>query len=96
MNHIKKTFTRGNNISEALRTLEDPNSNKWEPTLIMSAETNNDLKTRENCQYKLDHKAEYDGYLKRKREYEQNSYKQGVLLTNMLMSRCSFAHQIHS
>ena len=75
LNHIKKTYTRGNDISEALRTLEDPDSDKWKPTLIMSTETDVDLKVRENRQYELEHKAEYDEYMKRKREYEQNSYK---------------------
>ena len=75
LNHIKKTYTRGNDISEALRTLEDPDSDQWKPTLIMSTETDADLKARENRQYELEHKAEYDEYMKRKREYEQNSYK---------------------
>ena len=27
LNHIKKTYTRGNDISEALRTLKDPDMN---------------------------------------------------------------------
>ena len=75
MNHIKKTYTRGNDISEALRTLKDLETDKWKPILVMSTDTDVDVAKRENRQFELEHKAEYDEYMKRKREYEQNNYK---------------------
>ena len=33
INHIKKTFKKGNDISESLRLLEEPDVTKWRPTL---------------------------------------------------------------
>ena len=44
LNHIKKTYTRGNDISETLRTLEEPNTDDWKPTLIISKSTDTDEK----------------------------------------------------
>ena len=40
----------------------------------MSTETDADMAKRENRKFELEHKAEYDEYMRRKREYEQNSY----------------------
>jgi hypothetical protein len=48
INHIKKTFERGNNVAEALRTLSQAQTSAWEPTLLISYETDDDRKEREN------------------------------------------------
>lgn len=39
VNHIKKTFTEGNDISEALRLLEEPDIDSWEPVQQESVST---------------------------------------------------------
>jgi hypothetical protein len=44
VNHIKKTFDRGNDIAEALRTLVKANTSLWKPTLLMSTETDAPVK----------------------------------------------------
>eukprot|EP00957_Ditylum_brightwellii_P132194 10079828-Ditylum_brightwellii.AAC.1 len=33
INHIKKTFTRGNDVAEALRTFVKPDPETWKPML---------------------------------------------------------------
>ena len=65
LNHIKKTFDRGNDIAEALRTLEKPDTDVWRPTLKTSTETDEDLKETEEKQYLMEYKAELDQAMKR-------------------------------
>ena len=48
--HIKKTFDRGNDIAESLRTLVKQDADAWLPTLRISTSTNDETKTRENKQ----------------------------------------------
>ena len=36
VNHIKKTFDRGNDIAEAIRTLNKIDTSLWKPTLLLS------------------------------------------------------------
>jgi hypothetical protein len=75
INYIKRTYTRGNDIAEALINLEEPVMKDWKPTLKTSNNKNQDEKKREDKEYELDYKGELDEYLKRKREYEQNRFK---------------------
>jgi hypothetical protein len=44
VNRIKKTFDRGNDIAEALRTLVKANTSLWKPTLLVSTETDAPVK----------------------------------------------------
>ena len=89
VNHIKKTFDRGNDISEALRTLDKPDTDTWKPALKMSVETDTDLKQREDKQFEIEYKAELDQAMKRKRAYEDNTFKAYALL----WERCNKAMQ---
>ena len=75
LTHIKRTYSRGNDISEALRTMKEPDTDKWKPNLNFSIKSTEEEKVRENRQFELDYKADYDEYMKRKRSYEENSYK---------------------
>ena len=75
VNHIKRTYVRGNDIAETLRNLKSPDVNMWKPSLQVSLSADTDDEKRKNRQYELDYKAEYDEYMKRKRELEQNKYK---------------------
>jgi hypothetical protein len=47
VNHIKKTFDRGNDIAEAIRTLTKIDTSLWKPTLLLSTETDSAVKERE-------------------------------------------------
>ena len=38
VNHTKKTFDRGNNVSEALQTLVKSDTDVWKPTLNFSSD----------------------------------------------------------
>ena len=55
--------------------MEEPDTDKWKPNLNFSTKSTDEEKVRENRQFELDYKADYDEYMKRKRSYEENSYK---------------------
>jgi len=75
INYIKRTYIRGNDIAEALRIMELPSTVGWKPILNTSTESDPEDKKREDRQFELEHKAEYDEYMKRKRTFEENSFK---------------------
>jgi hypothetical protein len=89
VNHIKKTFDRGNDISEALRTLVRPDTDTWKPTLKMSVDTDTSVKQREDKQFEMEYKAELDQAMKRRRAFEDNTFKAYALL----WERCNKAMQ---
>ena len=39
INHVKLTFERGNDIAEAMRSLQLEDTDNWKPTLLRSAAT---------------------------------------------------------
>ena len=80
VNHIKKTFERGNDVAEALRTLSKAQTNAWEPTLQISYDTDDNTKERENKQYEIKYKADLDESMRRKRSYDDNTFKAYALL----------------
>jgi len=51
INYIKRTFDRGNDIAETLRTLSLQNTERWMPSLKMSNAMDNETKIREDKQY---------------------------------------------
>ncbi len=89
VNHVKKTFDRGNDIAEALRTLTKADTTLWKPTLMTSTDTDTDVKDREDKQFVMEYKAELDQSMRRKRTYEDNTYKAYALL----WERCNKAMQ---
>ena len=75
INNIKKECVRGNDISEALRNLTRPDTTRWEPTLVVSEDADQDVKAREDKQNELKCKMEHDAYLKRTNTFEENEFK---------------------
>ena len=80
INHIKKTFTFGNDIAVSLKELKIYDTEKHKPTLNISSNKDDDIREAENDQNKMEFKAEYDGYMKRKQCLETNTTKAYVLL----------------
>jgi hypothetical protein len=78
--HIKKTFDRGNDITEAIRTLVKTDTSLWKPTLKVSTATESTVKERENKQYEMEYKAELDESMRRKRMYQDNTFRAYALL----------------
>ena len=70
MNHIKQHFDQGNDIAEALRTLQQPNMNGWQPSLQMSVNTDESMEKRENKQFEILYQAELEEYMLRSRMYK--------------------------
>lgn len=80
INHIKRTFERGHDIAEALRTGTLPDLNTWNPQLQISRSTDDEVKQMENEQFKMLYKAELDDAIKRKRIFEENKFKAYALI----------------
>ena len=80
LNHIKKTFVFGNDIASALYDKTPYNVDQHKPSLKFSTSKNDDQKAAENEQFKIEFKAEYDAYMKRKQTYESNYNKAYALL----------------
>jgi hypothetical protein len=75
VNHIKKTFDRGNDIAEAIRTLIKTDTPLWKPTLLLSTDTDSVVKEREDKQFVMEYKAELNEYMRRKRTYQDITFK---------------------
>ena len=80
VNHIKKTFERGNDIAESLRILVKEETASWDPILQISTSSDADDKVREHRQNDMNYKSELDEALKRNRIYENNIFKTQALL----------------
>jgi len=59
INHIKKSYEQGNDIAKKMQTMTAVDQSKWQPTLKMSTDS------RENKEYEMKYKANYDGCIKR-------------------------------
>ena len=65
INFIKRTFDRGNDIVETLRTLTIQDTSVWMSKLKMSKSDDKDTKIIENRQHELQYKALLDEAIKR-------------------------------
>jgi hypothetical protein len=81
VNHIKKTFDRGNDIAETLRMLVKANTSLWKPPLLVSTETDE--------QFVVEYTAELDESMRRRRTYDDNTFEAYALL----WERCAKAMQ---
>jgi hypothetical protein len=89
INHVKKTFERGNDVAEALRILEPTDTDGWKPTLLFNVSTDTTAEKQENRQFELEYKANLDEYMRRKRSYDANLFKAYALV----WERCAKAMQ---
>ena len=104
INYIKRTFDRGNDIAETLRTLTMQETEKWMPILKMSSANDESIKTRENRQYEIEYKSKLDEAIKREDKYQQNLYKAYAFLwekcsramQNKLLGRKDFETKIYN
>jgi len=64
INHIKKTFDHGNDITEALRMLTKAEVNSWELTLAISTSMVTADKEQEDKQNEIKYKMELDEAIK--------------------------------
>jgi hypothetical protein len=62
INYIKKSFEFGNDIAIALKELRDANTDAWQPSMQISINTDFAVSKLENRQFKIELKADYDGY----------------------------------
>ena len=75
INYIKRTFDRGNDIAESLRTLTLQPTKSWKPKLADSNSTEQKERENENKQNELEFKANLQEYIKRVTIYEENLFK---------------------
>jgi hypothetical protein len=75
INHIRKTFPSGNDIATALEELQRYSIAQHKPTFQFSTEADPVMRDAEDEQFKIEFKAEFDGYMKRKQSLETNITK---------------------
>ena len=80
INHIKKTFDWGNDVTEALRKLETTNTTDWKPTLKAILVRDATEKATEEEKIEIKYKAELNDYLKRNRSYDNNIFTAYALI----------------
>jgi hypothetical protein len=104
LNYVKKTFDRGNDVAEALRTLTPEDTELWKPTLQFSTATEDTKSKQENHQHELEYKANLDKFMRRKRSYDDNLFKACALIweqcakamQNKIMARSNFEAEIYN
>jgi hypothetical protein len=104
VNYVKKTFDRGNDVAEALRTLTPEDTELWKPTLQFSTATDDTTKKQEDRQHELEYKANLDEFMRRKRSYDDNIFKVYALtwercakaMQNKITSRSNFEGLIYN
>ena len=89
INHIKKTFKYGQDISDALRNLELHDTDKWYTELKVSQQQKQSEREREDRQFNKLYKVELDQSVRRVRIFEANLVKAYALL----WERCAYAMQ---
>jgi hypothetical protein len=72
INIICKSFVMGNDVAIALEQLQPYNLDPYKPTLQRSSNGDPIIAENEDAQYKIDFKAEYDGYIHCKQALEAN------------------------
>ena len=78
INHIRKTYTYGNDIGTALETLTETDLDSHKPKLELYTKADlddDDARAVANEQNKMEFKADYDLFRKRKTAYEDNRTK---------------------
>jgi hypothetical protein len=89
INHVKKTFDRGNDIAEALRMLVAQDTEQWKPTLMFSDSEDLTVAKQEDRQNEIEFKADLDEFMRRRRLYDNNLFKAYALI----WERCAKAMQ---
>lgn len=80
INYIRRTFTQGNDIANALETREEVNMTDFMPVLQQSVEQDPTKAAIENKQYEILYRAEISKYVERSTLYEANKDKAFALL----------------
>ena len=85
INHIKKTYENGIDIANALKNLQEPNTNMWKPELEVSLIVGDQpaaiqARADENRRFEMEYKQEYSNYTDRLSKYKSNMIKAYALL----------------
>jgi hypothetical protein len=75
INHIRETYSHGNDIALSLENLKLVDLSKEKPTLSRSREDDEDDREGENRQYEIMYKAELDLYMQQVRDLKENQTK---------------------
>ena len=89
INHIRKTYTNGGDIGDALEAREEKNFARYRPSLQLSDDSDPDIIARENREYEMLFEAEIASFIKRKDTYKSNTDNAYALL----FSHCNKAMQ---
>lgn len=98
INHIRKTYTDGDDIANALEERKEPDFDKWMPTMNPDYDEDNKMKKASNRGYLLLFEAEIKAHVERKERYRSNEGNAYALifgqcnkaLQNKIQSRNNF------
>ena len=95
INHIKKTYSDGKDIADALTKLVHPDTTQWKPSLqvsVIAGDAPEDVIRREveNRQFEIEFKQELSRYSSRKQQYSENLLKAYALIRE----RCTEAMKV--
>ena len=95
INYIKKTYSEGKDIADALTDLKAQDTDKWKPNLQVSSITGAGAqevikRETETRQFEIEFKQELSTYTSRKRQYQENLIKAYALIRE----RCTDAMKI--
>ena len=102
INHIRKTFTNGDDIATALEAEQELDLDKAKPKMQVSTKIDPDEKSAESEQFGMEFKIDYQNWTKRSDIYESNKIKVYALLweqsaegmQNKIESRTKFEIEI--
>ena len=88
INNIKRTFDRGNNIAQTLRTLQKQETDDWMPIIKTSNADEQENIARGNRHFELEYKAKLYEAVKRVDKYHQNLYKAYFFYGKSVVAPC--------
>ena len=75
INHVRKNYSQGKDIGDALETLTEFNATMHKPMLQQSTDMDAAKKAVEDKQFEIEYKTEYNQYMKQRQQYEENKGK---------------------
>ena len=75
INHIRKTYSMGDDIGKCLETLTEVDLSSFKPTMEISTDADPTIKAGQDRQYEIEYKEEFAEYKLRVKTYNENRTK---------------------
>ena len=82
INYVRRTYTKGEDIANALEKLEEVDFTTLEPVMKQSSSSDAAVKERENKQFEKQYEIKYTEYERRVNQYQENRVQAEAMLWN--------------